>query len=250
MLAWTASTWMAAVTPVVVTAGGVLAYGFANPRSRIMGPLTWRAAPSRDGHAKRIALTFDDGPNPSWTPGILDTLNSTGTPGAFFVIGAHAQRHPALLRRIVAEGHLIANHSYDHARHGLWRHGRYWRDQITRTDELILRLAGVRPSLFRPPFGFKHFFQMSAARRCGHTVVTWSRRAMDSGPRPTAGRIVDRLAHVDDGDIILLHDGHEPGRPHRRAATVDAIGSLIAHWRASNVQVTPLNELLHIKPYQ
>ena len=197
-----------------------------------------------------MALTFDDGPTPDATAAVLDALRAVNAPAAFFVIGANADRHPDLLRRIDAEGHLIANHTFDHSRQGLWGRHVYWRRQMEETGDVVMDIVGKRPALFRPPMGYKHWHLMYQARQTGHHVVTWSRRAFDTAPGSSARRIVRRLVRASDGEVLLLHDGHEPTHPRSRRATADAVIPLVNQLRDRGFEVVRLDELLGLPGYQ
>ena len=177
-----AATWWTVVLPAVIVIGATLGWGIFHPRSAMMGPVLFRADSAHEG-SPRVALTFDDGPTPDATVAVLDALRDLDAPAAFFVVGVNADRHPDLLRRIDAEGHLIGNHTLDHSRQGLWGRHVYWRRQMEETGDIIFDLIGKRPALFRPPMGYKHWHLMYQARQTGHHVVTWSRRAFDTAPR-------------------------------------------------------------------
>ncbi len=245
------SPWLTVVAPAVVFGGGVMAWGMCHPRSRIMGPLVCRGAPAEPGDAPKVALTFDDGPTPDSTPAVLDALQHVGVPAAFFVIGRNAQRHPHLLRRMDEEGHLVCNHTFDHDRQGLWGLNGFWRRQLDLTDDVIFDLLGKRPAMFRPPMGLKHWHLMQEAAFGGHAVVTWSRKAMDGGRRPPQKqRLIKRLAKARDGDVLLLHDGHEPDRPASRAVTAEAVVPLVNQLRDRGFEIVRLDALLDLPGYQ
>ncbi|MEM7626672.1 MAG: polysaccharide deacetylase family protein [Planctomycetota bacterium] len=248
---WIPSTWLTVIAPTVVFGGGAVAWGMFHPRSRIMGPLVFRGRPAEDGEKPRVALTFDDGPTPDSTPAVLDALQRVDAPAAFFVIGLNALHHPKLLRRIDAEGHLIANHTFDHDRQGLWGLNGYWRKQLDDADDAIFEIVGQRPAMFRPPMGMKHWHLMSEARYGGHAIVTWSRRAVDGGKKPAKKqRIVKRLVKARDGEVLLLHDGHEPGRKRSRQTTADAVVPLVNQLRDRGFEIVRLDELLGLPAYQ
>jgi len=243
--------WLTFVVPTAALVGGVVGWGMFYPRSRIMGPLVFRGRPVNPGQAPRVALTFDDGPMPQSTPAVLDALAQVQAPAAFFVIGQNVVQHPNLLRRIDAEGHLVANHSYDHHRQGLWGFNAYWRRQLDDTDDAIAHAIGKRPAMFRPPMGMKHWHMMTEAVWGGHATVTWSRRAIDGGARPPKKqRIVKRLLKAQDGDVLLLHDGHEPSRPRSRQTTADAVVPLVNQLRDRGFEIVRLDELLDLPAYQ
>lgn len=235
-------------------AGGVVcasvvagaAYGTLAPRSALWAPVIWHG--NRAGPA-RIALTFDDGPSPEWTPAVLDALAGLGVRAAFFVIGASAARHPALLRRIDAEGHIIGNHSFDHHHFGVLRCGRYWRDQLDRTDEVIRAETGRLATYFRPPMGFKTPHLARAARRRGQYLVAWTRRALDGVPT-TDSEILRRLAGpTRPGDILAMHDGVEPRGWRNAGATVRAIVPLVRALRERGISPVRLDEIIGPGPY-
>lgn len=239
--------WPLTMAGVGVAAFGTLMYGAFYPSSRLLVPVIYRG--SRDG-PPRVALTFDDGPHPEATPAILDALDRMGAKAAFFVIGAHAQRHPDLLRRIDAAGHLIGNHTYDHAYHGMCRCYGYWSDQLKRTGQVIEDAIGKRPQLFRPPMGFKQLFVSCAAKNAGYSMVTWTRRGRDGWPCQTQ-QILNRLVEpARSGDILTLHDGTD-GHNHRRdlQPTVDAIEPLVIGLRERGLELERLDRLIDVPGY-
>lgn len=203
------------------------------------------------GSADGYALTFDDGPLPGATDVILDHLKAARAPATFFVIGRYAEAFPDLVRRMHDEGHLVANHTYDHSRWGMWCGPRYWRQQIRRTDDVIEKIIGRRPGLFRPPFGVRTPVNHYVTRSTAHAVVMWTRRALDGIPT-TAGRIEERLLRTAAAnDILLLHDGREPASSSRDAsATVDALPAVIRGFAARGLEPVPLHELIRVPPYQ
>jgi peptidoglycan/xylan/chitin deacetylase (PgdA/CDA1 family) len=225
---------------------GALGWATFWPTSRLWGPVVARGA--RDG-AARYALTFDDGPTRQSTPAVLDVLGELGVRAAFFVIGANARQCPDILQRMHAEGHIVANHSYDHHHFAMFRGRRYWERQLADTDKVIAEAIGVRPALFRPPIGIKTMYVMRAAERRGQTVVTWTRRAVD-GVSTTPQRILRRLVpHTGRGDVLLLHDGVEPHLRRDPTPTIRSIKPLILGLRDRGLEPAGLAELLGLEPY-
>jgi len=226
--------------------GGAIGYGTWHPRCRWFAPVIYR------GHATdppRAALTFDDGPHPASTPALLEILARHDAAAAFFVIGRHARRHPDLLRRIDAAGHLIASHSFTHAYHGMCRGYRYWRQELARTDEAIADAIGRRPALFRPPMGLKQPLFARALRHHGQVPVTWTRRARDGWPISTQ-RILKRLIEpTRAGDILTLHDGDD-GHGHRPPTrSLEAAPPLIEGLQNRGLQLARLDTLIDQPAY-
>lgn len=155
--------------------------------------------------AKKIALTFDDGPSAEYTAEILDILQKYGVKATFFVIGVNAEKHPALLRRVIAQGHEIGNHTYSHP-HLQKMDASTLADELIRADELLYNLAGVSPTLFRPPEGVVSPAVKAAAEEGGYRLVLWTIDTRDWALNTTDNiiRLIDQQA--SDGSIILFHD--------------------------------------------
>jgi peptidoglycan/xylan/chitin deacetylase (PgdA/CDA1 family) len=157
------------------------------------------------GHARaEIALTFDDGPDPVYTPRLLDLLRKYGAKATFFVVGAHAERHPELLVRMAEEGHAIGIHNYVHKTNWLMRPGTV-KKQIARTSEIIERAAGVKPIYYRPPWGIVNLFDYA---NLGHLqIILWSAMFGDWRKRVGVERLTARmLKKLRPGEVLLLHD--------------------------------------------
>lgn len=230
----------------VIAGLSTLAWASISPTNTLWGPLHCRG--SGDG-PPRYALTFDDGPTRGSTSAVLDLLGEFGVQAAFFVIGANARQCPDLLVRMHAEGHLIANHTLDHAHLSMFRGSRYWDHQLVETDRIIGQIIGRRPAMFRPPMGMKTGFNMGAAKRAGQAVVTWSRRAMD-GIATTPERILDRLVpRTVAGDVLLLHDGVEPQSHRDPSPSIKAIKPLILRLRDRGLEPAPLDDFLGLPAY-
>ena len=163
-----------------------------------------RGAPTE----REVALTFDDGPNPPYTDAILDVLRAERAHATFFVVGRAVAAYPATTRRIVREGNAIGNHSWDHA-HLIVESPATVRAELERTSDEIARVAGVRTTLMRPPFGARDFAVIAEAHRLGYRVVMWSVPLPRDWEQPGVATIVQRVVgDVQDGSIIVLHDGN------------------------------------------
>ncbi|MEJ2860096.1 polysaccharide deacetylase family protein [Actinomycetospora flava] len=169
------------------------------------------AAPDRRP-GPRVALTFDDGPSPQITPFVLDVLQAKRVRATFFVQGENAERHPELVRRMQAEGHVVANHAWQHA----WfpdLTSEEAESEIRRTHELLTELTGVRPTLFRYPFGQPSPDGDAALARlgiAGGVHWKWTSNLEGDFQCPGADRMVDFVVtEAADQAMLLLHDAND-----------------------------------------
>jgi peptidoglycan-N-acetylglucosamine deacetylase len=213
-----------------LAAGGVAFYGGQWPTAQIYGPTICRGPRDR----KRIALTYDDGPNPEHTPRLMEILAGHGARATFFAIGKWTEREPGLLAEVHAAGHAIGNHTFTHPTMPLLSV-----PQVT--DELVRCRAAVEAAgieftkvgeemLMRPPYGRRRPATLRTARAMGYVPVTWSITCYDWRRTATRRSIGRRAAKATEGDVILMHDGGstEPAadRSHSVAATDDALNRL------------------------
>ena len=192
----------------------------------------------------RVALSFDDGPDPVITPQVLDVLVQYGAHATFFVIGESLAAHPEIGRRMAAEGHAIGNHSWQHSR---WQnfytagwHGR----EIERGEQAIAAVTGSSaPVLYRPPVGLKSGELAHAAWRRGLTLVAWSLHSRDTRLKDAESIARRVLARVRAGDIVLMHDGHDlPGRT--RPVCAAALRLILQGLREQGLECVTIPELL------
>jgi peptidoglycan/xylan/chitin deacetylase (PgdA/CDA1 family) len=189
---------------------------------------------------QEVALTFDDGPTGKHTPRVLAILKQHKVQATFFVLGGMAKRNPALLKRIVDEGHLVASHSYTHPKRGTIE---AWREELRRTDEAI-RAGGVTPSpYFRPPHGTvtAAVRQVCAERR--ETIVLYTLLSSD-WTRPGKDALVRQVVGgLAPGGIVVLHDGGG-----ERGQTVAALPEIIQGLRKKGLEPVRLDTLLGSTP--
>lgn len=171
-----------------------------------------------------IYLTFDDGPDPNYTPRVLDELARVQMHATFFVIGAQAQHHPELVRRIAAEGHAIGNHSFSH-RHPWTMSERAARAEVRDGAQAIAEASGELPRFFRPPHGRRRACMSDEARRLQESFVAWDLSAIDWGPLGRADRIQRRLSTIREGQIVLMHDGKN--KHNRPDQTLQVLASVL-----------------------
>jgi peptidoglycan-N-acetylglucosamine deacetylase len=154
----------------------------------------------------RVTLTFDDGPDPAWTPRCLQVLAHANARATFFMIGAQARRYPEVVRAVARAGHAIGNHTLTHAHP--WTIGaKRAQAEVRDGAAAIADITGTAPTVFRPPHGARREAMLEEARVQGETVVMWDLSAIDWGWLGTGTRIQQRLNRAKDGDIILMHDG-------------------------------------------
>jgi len=201
--------------------------------------------------SKQIALTFDDGPDPRWTPAVLDALAKAKVPATFFVIGAHAQQYPELLRRAQAEGHLIGNHSFYHPNLATVSPERAALE-IDATERAIQAATLHSTTIFRPPYGIDvepstvgEIKPLIEAEKRGYITIGEGidPRDWEGGTKKqTAEQIAARVLHdadADLGNVVLLHDSGGD-----RAETVRAIPLIAEQLRAHGYKIVGLNDLL------
>ena len=158
----------------------------------------------RDGNA--LYLTFDDGPHPEHTPPLLDLLARHGAKATFFLIGANAERHAAIARRIVEDGHVLGNHSWDHPHFD--RLGRVARrEQVQRTEALLQSIDGQAAHDFRPPRGVATPGVLVDGALGGTRLAYWSYDSLDYSQRAPQALLANMAANpVRAGDVVLMHD--------------------------------------------
>ncbi|MFL5606987.1 MAG: polysaccharide deacetylase family protein [Gemmatimonadaceae bacterium] len=225
-----------ALAGLAVAGAGLAAHGTWHRNSWIFGP-TLTHLP---GTEQRVAITFDDGPNPRATPLILDVLRRERVPATFFVLGRHAERWPELVRRMAGEGHQLGNHGYWHRKLHRRSPG-YVRDDLTRGTEAICRASGLTALRhFRAPHGFRSPWVTPIARSLGQQTVGWSLGVWDSA-RPGADEIARRaLEGVRAGSILLLHDGDGYDADGDRMQTAEALPMIIRGLRARGFRFATL----------
>lgn len=195
----------------------------------------------------QVALTFDDGPDPETTPQVLDVLSQHGAHATFFVIGERAQRHPELIKRIVAAGHQVENHSHRHS----------WATAFGPTPKLvhelglaqtaILDAAGKRPRFFRAPIGILSPPVVAAAQTLGLTIVGWTAKARDGWASTSVDAACRRLVRaLRPGAILLLHDAGEQlsaNLPSRPTIAPAVLAVLLPKLAARGLSAVTLDEL-------
>lgn len=211
----------------------------ARPGSSVFHPTITRGP----RHSNKVALTFDDGPDPSVTSEVLDLLAAYNARATFFAIGQSVEAHPALARRIRAEGHVLGNHSWQHARTQNFRFRRWHRTELARAEQALDNVGGTqRQRIYRPPVGLKIGELCREVRRQRLTITAWSLHSHDTR-LTSAEQIAERvLGRVRGGDIILMHDGHDlPG--HHRPHCARAVELILQGLQKKGLECVTLPEL-------
>ncbi len=206
-----------------------------------------RHAPSQAGAPQtetvsRVALTFDDGPDPQVTPQVLDLLDAGAAKATFFCIAEHAARHPALVREIVARGHDVQNHSTSHRHHFSLLGPRGFEREIGTAQSQLASITGLVPHCFRAPAGLRNPWLDPVLHRMGLHLVSWTRRGLDTVDG-NAQRVLSRLAHrLAADDILLLHDGCARRTAAGRPVVLEVLPRLLERLREANLATATLAE--------
>ncbi len=157
------------------------------------------------GQKKKVALTFDDGPHPQYTPEMLAALKEKNVKATFFLLGQEVEKYPEIVKQLQEEGHVIGNHSYQHEQLSKLTMEQACK-QVNRTNDLIYEITGVYPSFLRPPFGDWH---EKLDCEVNMVEVLWDVDTLDWSSKNHASIVKKVLKNVKENDIILMHDGYE-----------------------------------------
>jgi peptidoglycan-N-acetylglucosamine deacetylase len=225
-------------TAALGLAAGAFAYASRWPASQTFGRTL--IAPPRPGE---LALTFDDGPNPAYTPRLLDILASHNAKATFFLIGQYAEAEPALARSLVGAGHLIGNHSWSHPDLSLTVAHRVLAE-LSRTKDTLEQITGKPVPFFRPPFGARRPCVLRAARELGMITVMWNAMTSDwseRSPDLIAARLIKKIEANHRGGFasnIVLHDGGHLALNTDRSPSIAAAEKLLTRYRSKHKFVT------------
>jgi len=216
-----------------------VAWATFTPNARLFGKVIGIGATERP----MIALTFDDGPSPEWTPGVLDALRDAGARATFFALGRQVRAHPEIAQRIVAEGHELASHGDDHSLL-VFAGPRAIVNQFRAAERALADAVDGRASkLFRAPHGFRNPFVSAIAGQQGYRMVGWHGAVFDTA-RPGVDAIVARCRNVlRPGAILLLHDGDGSGQGGDRTQTVQAVPHIVASARERGLEPVTVSQL-------
>jgi len=238
--------------PSVLTAVGAFAYGAVHPRAQLFGSTICRT-----NSARKLALTFDDGPNPSITPKLLDLLNRYNAKATFFLIGQYVRECPELVQEVAARGHVVGNHTETHP--NLFRRSlREIRIELRLCHDAISNALGSPPKWFRPPFGLRNPWVIPAARELGYRTVMWTLLPGDWKEKPVEW-LIPRMQPITDhaqrnlvvnsssnargqGDVLCLHDGAHRQLNGDRSRTLAALEYWLPRWRDLGLEFVTIGQ--------
>lgn len=189
-----------------------------------------------------IALTFDDGPNPEFTPKVLELLKKYNAKATFFCIGKQVEKHPEILKQIIAEGHIIGNHSYVHSNNYGFLSTRKVISDLEKNQQLIENITNLKVQFFRPPFGVTNPNIAKAVAKLDLKTFGWSVRSYDTvakNPETVFKRISSKL---QKGDVVLLHDTSEQ--------SVAILEQLLKFMQQKNLKSITLSNLFNSEAYE
>ncbi|CAI6053702.1 Peptidoglycan-N-acetylglucosamine deacetylase [Paenibacillus sp. JJ-100] len=192
---------------------------------------------------KQVALTFDDVPDPRFTPQVLDILKKYKVHATFFVVGSRAEKHPQLVKRMVREGHVVGNHSYNHPEFSKLSMTAF-RRQILHTGDIINRLTGYTPKMIRPPYGDINEEQLRWAARQHYSIVNWNVDSLDWKGLSKEEVKQNILSAVKPGSIVLQHAGGGTGS--NLQGTIDALPEVIEELRNRGYELVTLDKMLKL----
>lgn len=214
-----------------------LAYGSYNVRSNFYVKTFSSAKTNR----KQIAISFDDGPAPAYTPEILKVLKEHKVQAAFFCIGKRIKENEVLLKQVHEEGHIIGNHSYSH---DLWFDlfsSRKMIEDLRMMSDTMQKVIGLKPKLFRPPYGVTNPNLKKAIQKENYISIGWNIRSMDTVIKDTRKLFSKVTGSLKPGAVVLFHDTSK--------STLDILSSFIKHAHEKGYEIVRLDKLLNLEPY-
>ena len=217
----------AVLTTAALAAGCAVAH--AGPGVTALRPVRRRFFPrlSGLGRADHVAVTFDDGPDPAWTPAFLETLATWQVRATFFMLGSMAAQAPGVAAEVAAAGHEVAVHGWAH-RYTVLRGPRWVADDLARARDAVADATGAQPRFYRPPYGVLSAGALAAARRLGLTPVLWTCWGREWTAGATPRSVFTTLTrHLAGGATVLLHDSDCTSPPGSAAAALGALPLLL-----------------------
>lgn len=216
----------------------------SNSKLQLLYPHLLFLSGNRDEN--KVALTFDDGPDPRYTPKVLDILQEHNVKATFFLVGARAKEHEDLVKRMHDEGHVIGNHTFWHPNLPKEKLDRlHW--EVTETENVIENIIGVKPTLFRSPYGALNEEMVEMLGDMDKTIIGWDVDTLD-WKQLNADEIADNaLSNVNFGSIILMHDG---GDWSMDLSTPEAVEKIVTKLKEDETDIVTIPELINLPEEQ
>ncbi|HXZ42990.1 MAG TPA: polysaccharide deacetylase family protein [Terriglobales bacterium] len=193
--------------------------------------------------SKKLALTYDDGPNDPHTRKLLEVLARHNVRATFFLVGRYVRKRPDIARELVKAGHVIGNHTFSHP-NLIFASARQTRIELEQCQQALNDAVGEPSRLFRPPFGGRRPETLRIARRLGFEPIMWRVSGHDWKGKPAEYIEQKVRARVRGGDVILLHDGGHAAFGADRSQTVIATNHLIAHFKLEGYEFVTIPEMV------
>ncbi|MEO6730745.1 MAG: polysaccharide deacetylase family protein [Ferruginibacter sp.] len=222
---------------LVLFYSGIVFYGCYFVDSNFFLPVICSATTDK----KIIAISFDDGPANEYTADMLEVLHQHGVEAAFFCIGKHIAKNEPLFRQIHEQGHIIGNHSYSHDTWFDLFSAKKMLADLKIMDEETLRVIGLQPKLFRPPYGVTNPNLKKAIIDGGYIPVGWSVRSMDTVMKDEKKLLNKISKSLKPGAIFLFHDTSK--------TMVAILPAFLTYVRDSGYEIVRLDKMLHLEPY-
>lgn len=241
-------------TPAAIAAGIAVAaaLGAVHPRAQLFGPTVYRT-----NRPEKLALTFDDGPNPAITPHLMDLLAKHNAKATFFLVGKYVRESPGLVKELAGRGHLLGNHTDTHP-NLIFCGPKTTEDELLRCSESLVKVTGDKPRWFRPPFGFRSPWLSGIAERHGMRTAMWTLIPGDWHVRPPE-RLIRNMNPIAEharkkvpmgtgygggwaGDIVCLHDGDYARPSADRLHTLRALEYWLPRWSDLGLEFVTMDE--------
>ncbi len=196
---------------------------------------------------RKLALTYDDGPNDAATLQLLDVLARHNVNATFFVLGKFVAEKPRVVRSVAEAGHVLGNHSWDHPRL-IFASDAELRSQVERTQEAVLDACGVIPTLFRPPYGGRRPGTLHEVRRLGLEPVMWNVTCYDWKTTSADKVLAHAQRQIRGGDVILMHDGDQARMGADRFHSIEATDRLITNYKAEGYEFVTIPQMMAVGP--
>jgi len=214
----------------------VILFGVFNLKLSFFMPVFYRGDPGK----KQLLLTFDDGPDPQYTIGILNILRRYGIKAVFFCVGEKAKKYPDIIQEVVSGGHVIGNHTWSHNWKFTFAGAKRVKKELIETENIIKKITGNRTQLFRPSFGVLNPIIAGVVNTLNYKTVGWSSRSLDTVLSP--GKMKLRvIKQIGPGKVILFHDN--------RKGTLEILPQIIENCIERGYEFVGIEEALGLKPY-